>query len=1037
MSDTNTTEPRKIIINLNNSREASRLEKNEIIQQEALDQFENLIEQIKGRIDNFTTNLNSDDPIRAIRTHDVITVDGRRGSGKTTFILSAFESLEDETKKDICFLDIIDPTLIETREHVFVTIVSLIKRKVDNAYKNSCTKSNEDKYKAWRKSLEELANGMRLLDGIGQNHLKSDSWMDEHFALEHGIQNSQSGRDLELSFHRYIAASLDFIGQKAFLIAFDDIDTDFSKGWPVLEMIRKYLTTPQLITVLSGDLQLYSTLVEKQQWENLGLGFNTDNEKQNQFRPMIEELVDQYLLKILTTSHRIELKPVGHYLSNSKHNIEVVRDKTNTELKFVLGNLCKDILCIQNKNIHSSAIKQIVELPTRTIVSLLISLEKFTHNNWTLTNIEKRPPAIQALSDVFLSWLQRLGFHRQDFEQTDTLKIISTVLKNMVENDLMPEAAELKAIFKDQGHNNAILVLNAFLTSSMTKNSVSFIDYMYRISLTANVMEEIPNTELSKYIRHTGLLEGENTINIARKYIAFMWHVMEERRLKASSRLRRTYPLSFPKATDGTYRLYADSTIDSTEENNRVRNYMYYSNNKNKFEYLNKYIETQKPKPSLYFNTPSTLYNSITSWQRYIAMLPISNVRVGDRTYPHFSFFNLLGSINQLINTNEVQSGRTKKHNRNNYTIENNTSIQHQLMALSVIRDYSTSSANNVNFTQEESYSKEGVFEFNSALNDPIIPSYFKNSLRKWERASKDLETNLPQPASITKSWKRFYYALKNISEKVATPKSKTFFSAGNIMHRWVVLFLNSLLVEEAISNGFQNLKLNNPITSDAIFISNLNAVYNVKNNTRTRGEAHIRNTAPLFEWIFTCPVWAFFLDNNQQTETFDWYKKLSLRKNIFNTKFDFEKMIIPEYNNSQKNTASLFDLLNSLAMLGMKQDKRERDPSIKINNFEIMEERFYSLRHRALPLYKQVILYIGNNHKEIFKSWNEESYKLTMSDVKDFLIKYFEENTETKLTLPKTINSQNMEKVFSKFKTIIAKEPSPTKQKLGNNTKS
>ncbi|WP_319760640.1 hypothetical protein [Maridesulfovibrio sp.] len=192
MSDQNNTEPREIIINLNNSREAASLTKDEIIQQEALDQFQRLITQIKDRIEDFKINLKSNDPIRTIRTHDVITVDGRRGSGKTTFILSAFKALDKKIRDNICFLDIIDPTLIETREHVFVTIVSLIKRKVDNSYKNTCTKISEDKYKAWRKNLEELANGLRLLDGIGQDHLKSDSWMDEHFAF--GTWNSERSK---------------------------------------------------------------------------------------------------------------------------------------------------------------------------------------------------------------------------------------------------------------------------------------------------------------------------------------------------------------------------------------------------------------------------------------------------------------------------------------------------------------------------------------------------------------------------------------------------------------------------------------------------------------------------------------------------------------------------------------------------------------------------------------------------------------------------------------------------------------------------
>ncbi len=558
----------KTLINLNNSREAARLDKGEIIQQEALRQFEGLIKQIKKRIPKFIKQLKCDDPIRSIRTHDVITVDGRRGSGKTTFILSAFKSLDKEIKDEICFLDIIDPTLIETREHVFVTIVSLIKRKVDSAY-NKCDSSDcDNNFKSWRASLKNLANGMRLLDGIGQDHLKSDSWMDEHFALEHGIQNAQSGRDLEQSFHKYIHESLKCLGHEAFIIAFDDIDTDFSKGWPVLEMIRKYLTTPELITVLSGDLQLYSTLVEKRQWKNLGLGFDTDKDKQEQFKPMIEELVDQYLLKILRTPNRIELKSVGHYVDSKPYEIKVIRSGETEEqdLKSVLHNICTEIMCMRQESLANMTFKLLIELPTKTIVSLLFSIEDYTDLTWKVlgsanetdsnyqqTVLENRQSAILALSDVFLTWLQKIDYRRQDFEQTDPHKIITTLLKNTIKHDLMPEAASLKPIFAEQTQNSSIISLGALLSNSMAENPKSYFDYMLRAALSADTMREIPTGEFSTFTKHLGLLNEVSTLEISRKYISYMW------------------PTSFSKAKsrialqNGTLQIHSDSAQSSGE----------------------------------------------------------------------------------------------------------------------------------------------------------------------------------------------------------------------------------------------------------------------------------------------------------------------------------------------------------------------------------------------------------------------------------------------------------------------------------------
>jgi hypothetical protein len=73
---------------------------------------------------------------------------------------------------------------------------------------------------------------------------------------------------IEHKFHIFIERSLHFIGKECFLMAFDDVDTDFSRGWPVLEVIRRYLTSPRWITVVCGDLDLFAILVRGKQWSN-------------------------------------------------------------------------------------------------------------------------------------------------------------------------------------------------------------------------------------------------------------------------------------------------------------------------------------------------------------------------------------------------------------------------------------------------------------------------------------------------------------------------------------------------------------------------------------------------------------------------------------------------------------------------------------------------------------------------------------------------------------------------------------------------
>ena len=109
--------------------------------------------------------------------------------------------------------------------------------------------------------------------------LDPSDWNDTTFVMRDGLRRVAGANNLEKYFHVFIKQSLDLLSteepeerKKYFLIAFDDVDTDFAKGWPVLETLRKYLTSPQLITFLSGDLDLYSFVVRKKQWDNFGKG---------------------------------------------------------------------------------------------------------------------------------------------------------------------------------------------------------------------------------------------------------------------------------------------------------------------------------------------------------------------------------------------------------------------------------------------------------------------------------------------------------------------------------------------------------------------------------------------------------------------------------------------------------------------------------------------------------------------------------------------------------------------------------------------
>jgi Cdc6-like AAA superfamily ATPase len=249
-----------------------------LIQENAKSKFFNLINKLLLEIpirEDYKFPKNS-----FLRVHNTILINGKRGVGKTSFILSMMDALVD--KLDICVLNIIDPTLIETKEHVFLNIITSIKDRVENYSKHAQNyhHDNNDSLREWKNSLKNLAGGLSILDGIGTNHLEDSMWDSPELILEKGLSNSKQGKDLEENFHKFIDESLKIIGSKAFFLVLDDIDTSLEKGISIMETLRKYLTSPKLIISILGDIDLYSILsrIDKPPAKFFKLFFHSLNE---------------------------------------------------------------------------------------------------------------------------------------------------------------------------------------------------------------------------------------------------------------------------------------------------------------------------------------------------------------------------------------------------------------------------------------------------------------------------------------------------------------------------------------------------------------------------------------------------------------------------------------------------------------------------------------------------------------------------------------------------------------------------------------
>ena len=300
-------EVREVTICLEESKVAHGFDSNENVHYNNFERVKQIIRKQVSKLDSPKDKF----LFSVEHQYNTISIFGGRGTGKTTFILSLLRNIKQEYKDEAQILNIVDPTQMEEKEHIFLVILSLIdnvvREKIEQKKKMAAGDSCCEE-RGWNHKLSSLAKGLPTLDGL--NKSQYENWDDNWYIVESGINNVKSAYDLEKNFHELVDEALKIIGKKFFVLAFDDTDVDFSKGWHILETIRKYLTSPKLVIFLSGNLTLYSFNVRLQQWKQFK---ELKDFEGHDYKSQVNQLEGQYLLKVLKPENRIQLRSLLDY----------------------------------------------------------------------------------------------------------------------------------------------------------------------------------------------------------------------------------------------------------------------------------------------------------------------------------------------------------------------------------------------------------------------------------------------------------------------------------------------------------------------------------------------------------------------------------------------------------------------------------------------------------------------------------------------------------------------------------------------------
>ena len=337
---------RQYLIALPNPFETVR--KEERLFQEKL--YQTLYESLNNNYREFKECADSTrqfDKIAACRACTNYLVAGERGSGKTFFM----NNISQEQAKGYELLDVIDPTLLnetpETRstEAFCAVLIAHLHQHVCEMLNRIPTTSPDLYFSKFREVAEALGS---------MQAANEDNGID-------AIYTNQNALHLEQLLHEYFQIiSTRYCEKRILCFRIDDIDMSFANGYYVLEAIRKYLSSPYVVTIVSGDPKLYLHLAWKKVVSALAVPENKfeDSERHGEQQAFLRNLAEQYIYKVLPRQNRLDLVSFGQFLD--KHYDDIAFGIGSKQVS--LENVDKFLDKLSNPGIRNAKFKNDVFL---------------------------------------------------------------------------------------------------------------------------------------------------------------------------------------------------------------------------------------------------------------------------------------------------------------------------------------------------------------------------------------------------------------------------------------------------------------------------------------------------------------------------------------------------------------------------------------------------------------------------------------------------------------------------------------------------
>ena len=869
-----------LVLNLDKVRQGVAVGEGELLHKPQMDLLLDKIRQIMASVADFRQQFESRQRQSSIshrRHHDAILLSGARGTGKTTFLLAALHKLQKEKLDDnysFYVFEPVDPTLFGYNEHILFTLISMISKAV--CLNRDCCETSlyghssaSDNWESWEKQLKDLAKGLQTVGDQREDISSGPSsprniWEDAEYLLEEGIDKARSSYELEYKLHSFIYTSLKLLNKDAFVLGLDDVDTRPGIGWHVLEVLRRYLTTPQIIVIVSGNMELFQKLVERQQLKNFGLDFSSNENVLQKFSSQMTELTNQYLLKVLRTPLRIELLPFYEALERTF----LIRKKQKNDFNLTIDKYCTielygeqvslaeilqtfyDALSYSNQNLQFIFRKALLENSARTVLQIAEQLIELKHSSQASDSIIRSRCVADILRIAFFDYLvaSDLDQPQEYFERLRKGVGIEKITRLLLTGTL-PGDASLRPIHGDLRENNCLLALASGLTAA---NCSVFFLYFFKVCFALQILDGQQKEKVN-------VLLGEASLSpLALRCSSLLYGDAFRPGWRAPGILG-IYGASIKKnLPEYVKRIYGEDTLALLKEKTPEQ---LLKDSKELLPFLHTMCRGN-PLPrqrgnlllrGYFIATYDSLQDDIKSWHQ--ALIPYGFYEITDQgsTSVFFSFWGLLGLMTEILTCATEED------------IFNIFSRNARSPRFARYDDASALSPNK-NSDDADDTDETDISDASDNNTDLEITDGSSGTLGQfiqWLMAWKEYYADKASvcflsPVLCERVFRRFL----NGMERLNNANSSDVF-LGNYIHKSLVILFNTLLVEEYIAchGKADGLNLKTPVASDDIFIQNFRKVSEVEmigTDSAPIALPYVRY--PLTQLVMACPLWSFYI---------------------------------------------------------------------------------------------------------------------------------------------------------------------------------